>query len=454
MLQLLHFTALSLGAFAYRAKPREVSGPISAWTAQWQGAVGEPFEVPWFTRQLWKKQGCPMACHVDWNDGSTVMPRGPLLGQGDFGMTALSEQLPQCSPDPCAPRPTPGSPATGNISLQLGSNQLWAISDKDWSQCHYDEATCSANGQPINLTNESANGNGCWVGWLPGCRNGFPRRVGLGGLNFSSPAFAGLSSRFVAEQRMREGIVSAGYVRADGATLTTTSLMDDATKAMLTDLTYNASAGSGSISVRIALWTYDMTIDTTDAAAVANSSTAAVADGTPYVTRKTLPDSWNASAQIHAAMATRVLPQASGSRDVGAVDITEWSVEGDSVVATVQLAPGQAVTLVTAMFTSRDAAANATGNPYPSPPWKQYDPLPLTLAYIRLMDFGKSMVMRESSSAWWAAFWAKSSISIPSEPLIEFFWNAAQYVLGSASRPGKVVPALFGPWVGFLCCLG
>ena len=26
-------------------------------------------------------------------------------------------------------------------------------------------------------------------------------------------------------------------------------------------------------------------------------------------------------------------------------------------------------------------------------------------------------------------------------------WNAAQYVLGSASRPGKVVPALFGPWV-------
>jgi alpha-L-fucosidase 2 len=31
--------------------------------------------------------------------------------------------------------------------------------------------------------------------------------------------------------------------------------------------------------------------------------------------------------------------------------------------------------------------------------------------------------------------------------LIEFFWNAAQYVLGSASRPGKVVPALWGPWV-------
>ena len=150
--------------------------------------------------------------HVDWNDGSTLMPRGPLLGQGDFGMTALSEQLPNCSPDPCAPRPTPGSPGAGNISLQLGSNQLWAISDMDWSKCRYDAATCSANGQNINLTNETGNGNGCWAGWLPGCRNGFPRRVGLGGLNFSTAAFTGPGSRFVAEQRMREGVVSAGPI--------------------------------------------------------------------------------------------------------------------------------------------------------------------------------------------------------------------------------------------------
>ena len=389
---------------------REPSGPISAWTARWTGAVGEPFHTPWSTRQLWKKQGCPLSCHVDWNDGSSMIPRGPLLGQGDLGMTALSEQLPACAPDPCGPKPTPGSPGTGNISLQLGANQLWAISDKDWSRCHYDEATCNANGQPINLTNESADGLGCWLGYLPGCRNGFPRRVGLGGLNVSSTAFAGAGSHFVAEQRMREGVVSAGYVRADGATLTTTSLMDDATKAMLTDVTYNASSTSGNISVRVALWTYDMTIDTSDAASVANSSSAAVteeADGRrlPFITRKTLPDSWNASAQIHASMATRIMPHTLSRSTPPAVttavvNATAWEVEGDSVVATIHLQPGETVTLVTAVHTSRDAATLATGNPNPAPPWKQYDPLPLTLGYIHGLDGSKVAAIRQSSAAW------------------------------------------------------
>ena len=157
------------------------SGPVDAWTARWHGAVGEPYSVPWFTRLLWKEQGCPLSCHLDWNDGSTLMPRGPLLGQGDMGMTIISEQLPECSPAPCAPMPVPGSPSSGNISMQLGSNQLWAVSDNDYSTCHYTEAVCKANGQSIDLINETANGLGCWQGWLPGCRHSFPRRVGFGG---------------------------------------------------------------------------------------------------------------------------------------------------------------------------------------------------------------------------------------------------------------------------------
>lgn len=93
---------------------------------------------------------------------------------------------------------------------------------------------------------------------------------------------------------------------------------------------YNASSSSASIDVRVALWTYDMTIDTSDAVAVANSSTANVtADGTPYVTRKTLPDSWNATAQIHAAMATTVKPSFTSKRTSADTNITGWEVEGD-----------------------------------------------------------------------------------------------------------------------------
>ena len=76
-------------------------------------------------------------------------------------------------------------------------------------------------------------------------------------------------------------------------------------------------------------------------------------------------------------------------------------------------------------------------------PWKQHDPLPLTLAYARALGSAKVAAIRGSSTAWWAAFWAKSSIEIPSEGLLQFFWNSAQYVMGASSRPGKVVPSIF-----------
>jgi hypothetical protein len=48
-----------------------------------------------------------------------------------------------------------------------------------------------------------------------------------------------------------------------------------------------------------------------------------------YIRRKTLPDSWNASAQLHATAATRVLRSSA--------DAIVWSVEGDSVVASLTL---------------------------------------------------------------------------------------------------------------------
>ena len=104
-----------------------------------------------------------------------------------------------------------------------------------------------------------------------------------------------------------------------------------------------------------------MTVDTSDAAAVANSSSAEVTpEGVPFVRRKTLPDSWNATAQIHASMATAVLPVPPHSIGAHDISVTAWEVQGDSVVATITLPPGAAVSLVTVMHTSRDAATLAT----------------------------------------------------------------------------------------------
>ena len=48
--------------------------------------------------------------------------------------------------------------------------------------------------------------------------------------------------------------------------------------------------------------------------------------------------------------------------------------------------------------------------------------------------------------AWWTDFWARSFIEIP-DPEIEKRWYAALYVMGSCSRPGKVAPGLWGNWL-------
>ncbi len=48
--------------------------------------------------------------------------------------------------------------------------------------------------------------------------------------------------------------------------------------------------------------------------------------------------------------------------------------------------------------------------------------------------------------AWWSSFWSRSFVEIPDKE-IEQRWYAAQYVMGSCSRAGKVAPGLWGNWI-------
>jgi len=48
--------------------------------------------------------------------------------------------------------------------------------------------------------------------------------------------------------------------------------------------------------------------------------------------------------------------------------------------------------------------------------------------------------------AWWSEFWSRSFIEIPDQE-IEKRWYAALYVMGSCSRPGEVAPGLWGNWL-------
>ena len=75
------------------------------------------------------------------------------------------------------------------------------------------------------------------------------------------------------------------------------------------------------------------------------------------------------------------------------------------------------------------------------------DPLPQATAVIAAATPGSAAVIGEQASEYWATFWNRSSISLPSRPKVEEYWYKSQYLMGMASRSGRVAPGLWGPWV-------
>jgi alpha-L-fucosidase 2 len=53
---------------------------------------------------------------------------------------------------------------------------------------------------------------------------------------------------------------------------------------------------------------------------------------------------------------------------------------------------------------------------------------------------------RKSHNSWWKMFWEKSSINIPSEPVMEQLWYLEQYKFGSGSRKGAPPISLVAVW--------
>lgn len=54
--------------------------------------------------------------------------------------------------------------------------------------------------------------------------------------------------------------------------------------------------------------------------------------------------------------------------------------------------------------------------------------------------------MRRAHSAWWKAFWLRSTVDLHDPVLMDYYYGAL-YVLGSSSRPGKLPPWLWGNFI-------
>lgn len=66
---------------------------------------------------------------------------------------------------------------------------------------------------------------------------------------------------------------------------------------------------------------------------------------------------------------------------------------------------------------------------------------------IAELDEEKLSCILHRHKAWWKDFWEESSISIPSQPLLERYWYLSHYLMACCCEEGKFAPGLFGNFV-------
>jgi hypothetical protein len=105
---------------------------------------------------------------------------------------------------------------------------------------------------------------------------------------------------------------------------------------------------------------------------------------------------------------------------------------GNADASRFTLEPGKTAVVVAAIVSDLDC--------------KGKDPLAEAQALSAALTPGKVAEYGILHRQWWQTFWSKSSIEIPNK-VLEQHWYAAQYIMASCSRAGKVAPGLWGNWL-------
>lgn len=205
------------------------------------------------------------------------------------------------------------------------------------------------------------------------------------------------------------------------AQVNTTMFIDNTPLSMNTWLAPNSnvlvtsvtSQGSAPVQLQSQTWS--------GAAGSPNSSyknTAGVSGDLMWATRQTAPGgAWVSEASL----ATRIL----GAQDVGVSKAV-----GAKAETPFTLDPGQTAYIVTSV-------AGGGQNPQNT----EQDAATL----VSKQTTSSISALRAADTAWWKNYWMQSSVTVPDSTLTQYYY-AAQYFIGSASRPGDLAPALYGVW--------
>eukprot|EP01045_Picozoa_sp_COSAG04_P017042 COSAG04_NODE_1478_length_6574_cov_5.073359_2_plen_577_part_00 len=356
------------------------SGSPPAWTARWSGPI--------------------------WGLPSGLLPAGPVVGNGDFGMTLQTNNR------------------TGCFEFWLGINSFWGLPP-------------SAE-NPIGALNPSAP---------------YPARAPVGTLRLCvlDPDFRSAGANITAEQRFADGVITATYTTAANRSVTTRSLLHPVSKLLVTEVECGGFAPEeGLPSLQLESRTTTLWRNATAAAAAASTSAGSNASAsTQWFTRVAIPSNTPAMAerQMRVAVATRVLGAPAAAQNCSAIVNASAAQKAGRPEGSVRVGVGCVVrgvpklTLVTAAATQLDLSGSAADF--------SLDPLPPTL---ELLDRTVPSEVDAANSAYWRKYWGRASVSLPAQPNLERWWYVSAYMLSSVTRPspshfgGSSFPTLWGPW--------
>ncbi len=207
-------------------------------------------------------------------------------------------------------------------------------------------------------------------------------------------------------------------VQLGGATVNMRSYTADSDNAFVTEL--SSPSGSPSVPITIALAMPSKDSHTTYPTTVGGSG------GTITATRR---NNLTGSSDFQSQAAMAVRPVGAG--------FSSTSTSGSTATGKFTLAGGSTVQLVT-VFRS-DARAGKGG------------PSAATLAgqassKVNSMTTTDVAALLAGHRDWWKNFWLKSLIQT-GDSTMNAYWYGSLYAMGSASRPGKVLAGMNGPWV-------
>lgn len=325
---------------------------------------------------------------------NSKLPDAPTLGNGYMGVMLGDSHL----------------PGSASVDLWVNTNSMWS--------CDNNTASSSSPGH--------ANSN-----WGPGrLTPAVCSLVGLGGVSFAVQKANFQQHNFVAEQRTENGqlYTKQTTVGAPSSMVETLTYIHPSENSIVTNITSTVPGGA---ILDVVLWVY--TNGRTTATGSGGGALWASREASkPCETQ--LCD--NSIKRIHTALAVKISGGAATF-----FNTTSLLPGYASVGARVALPTnGKTLSIVTALADNLLKTNN-------------YDPTPDAKA---LATDSSASAVEAAAGSYWAAFWSKSSISLPSSPAVEAYWRGAQYATACmtpttevlAKYGAKAPPSgLYGPWV-------